>query len=150
MAENNQIRIDNHKYQVYLDERKALIDANREAARLFDKAILTLTAGAFGLSLAFIRQIAPSIREGTIYCLIFGWAGFSLSLLSTLISFLSSQYACKRQIEILELDYIDNQNSLKEKNIPAILTKCLNILSIFFFILGLVFLAIFIILNLPK
>lgn len=37
------------KYKVYLEERKSLIDAEREGSRLFDKAILTLAAGAFGL-----------------------------------------------------------------------------------------------------
>ena len=46
------------KDKAYLEERKSLINASLEEAKLFDKAILTLAAGVFGLSLAFMRQIA--------------------------------------------------------------------------------------------
>ncbi len=45
------------KYKVYLEERKLLVDAVREGARSFDKTILALASGAFGLSLTFIRQM---------------------------------------------------------------------------------------------
>lgn len=140
------------KYRVYLEERKSLVGAKREGSRLFDKAILYLTAGAFGLSLTFIRQIVPSIKSGTVFILICAWAGFCMSLISTLISFLTSQSACSKQIEILEGEYVDNHNSQDRKtnhrNKPAIWTKRLNILSIFTFIIGVIFLAIFSIVNL--
>lgn len=96
------------QYKVYLEERKLLIHAEYEESRLFDKAILTLTAAAFGLSLTFIRQIVPTIKAGTVWILICAWAGFCISLLSTLISFLTSQYACSKQREILEAEYLDN------------------------------------------
>ena len=150
MGQENNNKTDDLRYKVYLDERKALVDAEREGARLFDKAILTLTAGAFGLSLAFIRQVVPEIKCGTLFLLIAGWTGFSLSLLSTLISFLASQSACSRQRKILELEYIDNRDTQKEKNRPARWTKRLNVSSIAFFILGLIFLTLFVILNLSK
>lgn len=78
------------KYKVYLEERKSLVDAKREGSELFDKAILTLAAGTFGLSLTFIRQIVPNIKCGTEFMLICAWTGFCISLLSTLISFLTS------------------------------------------------------------
>jgi hypothetical protein len=61
---------DDFKYEVYLEERKSLVDAEREGSRSFDKAILTLAAGAFGLSLTFIRQIVPNIESGTMFMLI--------------------------------------------------------------------------------
>lgn len=148
MSEQNRVSMDDSEYQVYLDERKALIDAEREGARLFDKAILTLTAGAFGLSLAFIKQIVTVIKCGTLLWLIIGWAGFSLSLLSTLTSFLTSQSACRRQLKILESVYRDKSESREEKNRPANWTSWLNISSIAFFILGMIFLTIFVIKNL--
>ncbi len=44
-------------YEVYLDERKSLINTELEQARHFDKYILTLAAGTFGLSLLFMNQI---------------------------------------------------------------------------------------------
>lgn len=143
---------DDFKYKVYLEERKSLVDAEREGSRLFDKAILTLAAGAFGLSLTFIRQIVPNIISGTMFMLICAWVGFCISLLSTLISFLTSQFACSKQREILEAEYFDNYSGYDKKaifkNKTAIWTKRLNILSIFTFIIGVIFLAIFSIINL--
>ena len=47
----NQIQGDptqNAAYELYLDERKQLIDAARESARTFDKAVLTFGSVAFG------------------------------------------------------------------------------------------------------
>jgi hypothetical protein len=89
-------------YKVYLEERNLLVDAAREGARSFDKAILTLSAGTFGLSLAFIKQIASVIQPGALCFLLASWTFLALSMLMTLISFLTSQSACTRQIEILE------------------------------------------------
>jgi len=143
---------DSLEYKVYLEERKSLVDAEREGSRLFDKAILTLTAGAFGLSLTFIRQMAPDIKSGTAFMLVYAWVGFCVSLLSTLISFLTSQSACSRQREMLEAEYFHNSSGHDKKtnlkNKFAVWTKWLNILSIFTFIIGVIFLAIFSIVNL--
>lgn len=140
------------KYKVYLEERKLLIHAEYEESRLFDKAILTLTAAAFGLSLTFIRQIVPTIKAGTVWILICAWAGFCISLLSTLISFLTSQYACSKQREILEAEFLDNHGSQSKKAHPknklAIWTRRLNNISIFAFIIGVIFLVTFSITNL--
>ena len=137
------------EYKVYLEERKLLVEAELEQSRLFDRAILTLSAGAFGLSLAFIRQIAPTIKVGSQFLLTCSWACFSLSILSTLVSFLTSQSACSKQRDILESEYF-NHNNKSEKNKAAVWTKRLNIVSIVTFILGVTFLAIFSIINLTK
>jgi len=143
---------DSLEYKVYLEERKSLVDAEREGSRLFDKAILTLTAGAFGLSLTFIRQMAPDIKSGTAFMLVYAWVGFCISLLSTLISFLTSQSACSKQREILEAEYFNNHSSHDKKanlkNKASVCTWWLNILSISTFIIGVIFLAIFSISNL--
>jgi len=48
---------EDENYQVYLDERKMLIYAERETAQQFDKAVLTLAAGALALSITFIKHI---------------------------------------------------------------------------------------------
>jgi len=147
-SENN----DNLNYKVYLEERKLLVDAAREGARSFDKTILALASGAFGLSLTFIKQISPNIKSEIVYLLICAWVGFCISLLSTLISFLTSQSACLKQIEILEAEHFSNQsNHDKEanlRNVASAYTRGLNILSISAFIIGVIFLAIFSISNL--
>lgn len=41
------------------DERRWLRQADHTASRDFDKAIMTLAAGALGVSIAFVHDIAP-------------------------------------------------------------------------------------------
>jgi hypothetical protein len=136
-------------YQDYLNERKLLIQAKLEEAKLFDKSILTLSAGAFGLSLTFYEKIVPDIKCGTELLLICAWIGFGMSMITILISIFTSRLACLRQIEILESTYLHTKKGDdSHKNYPAILTNILNITSMVVFIVGVIFLAVFSIVNL--
>jgi hypothetical protein len=91
---------ENPDYQLYIDERKLLIEALRESSRTFDKAILTLTSGAFGFTIAFLKDVAPKPFQNTLCLLSLSWFFFSLSLVVILFSFLASQKACNEQIDI--------------------------------------------------
>lgn len=130
--------VSSSEYENYLDERSLLIDAEREGARAFDKYILTLAAGAFGLSLTFMKQIAPTILAETKILLLIAWAFFGASILATLISFLTSQKACRKQLAILE-----NDADPAARNWYARLTAWLNVTSIIAFICGTIALASF-------
>jgi hypothetical protein len=114
-------------YQLYLDERRLLIDAEREGSRTFDKAILTLASGAFGFSIAFLKDIVPHPYANTLSLLGWSWALFSLSLVTILFSFLSSQFACRFQIELTYEELIANT---KRKNVWATITDVCNFASI--------------------
>ncbi|MBA7490739.1 hypothetical protein ES702_01282 [subsurface metagenome] len=137
------------KYEVYINERKSLVDIMLKESLAFDKAILTLSSSALGLSLTFIRQIIPNIKNGTIYLLEKAWISFGISILITLISFLTCISACKKGIKILEDEYINENKNRKCKNINymTIITTSLNILSILSFIIGTLFLTFFSIYN---
>ena len=139
---------DNLKYKIYLEERKSLIDAEREQSRLFDKAILALAGGAFGLSVTFIREIVPNNKPEKPYYLALAWLFFCASMLSTLISFLTSQHACSRQRELLEINDTEEDRTVQMQNRAATWTWRLNVCSIVLFILGVIFLAVFSIINL--
>lgn len=128
------------KYQIYLEERKQLIAAERETAQQFDKAILTLAAGALALSITFINQIAPNPKPHSVYFLIGAWILFCSSILSTLISFLTSQVACRKQRDILDDKLSSRENNKSNK--AASWTNRLNYFSIAFFILGVVSLIV--------
>ncbi|MDA8215610.1 MAG: hypothetical protein M0Z64_10105 [Nitrospiraceae bacterium] len=134
------------EYQIYLDERKQLIEAERNTAQQFDKAILTLAAGALALSITFINQIAPNPKPHSVYFLIGAWILFCSSLLSTLISFLTSQVACRKQRDILDDKISNKENNTKNK--AALWTDRLNYFSIVSFIIGVIALIIFSIINL--
>lgn len=135
------------QYQVYLAERKSLIDSEKESSQQFDKTIITLAAGALALSLTFINQISPHPKIWTLYFLFFSWFTFCGSMLSTLISFLTSQAACRKQRQILEVDFCSADQTANMKNNIAIITNRLNYLSIGLFIMGVILLTIFSISN---
>ena len=136
------------EYKVYLDERKQLIDSERKTAQQFDKGILTLAAGALALSITFINQIAPLPKADSMHWLIIAWSSLCLSLLSTLISFLTSQVACRKQRDILDAKIARKEES--ENNKAASWTNRLNYFSIAFFILGIIFIIVFASINLPR
>ncbi|WXJ81010.1 hypothetical protein MHLNE_03510 [Moorella humiferrea] len=127
-----------------------LIKTAYEGYRSFDKAILALAAGSFGLSLTFMRQIAPAIKPASIRYLIIAWFCFSLSILSTLISFQVSALACQRQIKIAEEFFFGKGVSRGQGNLFSKITFGLNLFSIFAFIGGVGFLVAFSIINLNK
>ena len=133
------------EYEVYLSERKSLVKAVRDTAQQFDKAILTLSAGAFAISITFINKIALNPEPWTIKVLVASWLSLIVSMVSTLVSFVTSQKACYRQIEIME-----DKTGKSDENKPRVWTDRLNILSITTFIIGIVMLALFSIANLNK
>lgn len=134
--------------ETYLDERKLLIDAEREAARSFDKAMIALSGGALGLSITFLSHIAPYPQMKILVYL--AWFCFSGALIVTLSSFLASQAAMRKQRQILDA-YCDEQLSEEEKrNAWAASTQWLNVASIIFFIAGVAFLASFSMINLTR
>ena len=135
--------------EAYLGRRYFLIDVGREASRHFDKYILTLAAGTFGLSLLFVERIAPHPKDGTEWLLIAAWVAFGASILSTLIAFLLGQESCSKEIEILDGKYRGDIKDGKEiKNRFVTWIKWLNRVSMILFIVGVVFLIIFSALNL--
>lgn len=138
------------KYKTYLDERASLTAAKKESSQYFDKSILTLASGALGLSIAFITKIAPTPKESTLGFLYCSWIILCASLLSTLVSFLTSQHACQKQIAILENSYFGTQKKTDDRNPLGRVTVFLNWSSIILFILGIVFLIVFSILNVKK
>ncbi len=136
------------EHEAYRRRRNFLIDVGREQSRHFDKYILTLAAGTFGLSLLFVERIAPHPKDGTEWLLIAAWVAFGASILSTLVSFLSGQESCSKEIEILDGKYRGDIKDEKEiKNRFVTWTKWLNRVSMFLFIVGVIFLITFSALN---
>ena len=131
---------------VYRDERRLLIDEEREAARTFDKAMLTLTGGALGLSLTFIRQLAPHPHLTGL--LVAAWSGLTLALLATIAGLHLSQHACRRNRDNLDDDQRGVPNALGRRNPWAKLTNCLNWVAMLTFASGIALLAWFAIINL--
>jgi hypothetical protein len=74
-----------------LSYRDWLVKAHHVASQDFDKALMALSGGALGISLAFIHDVAlHPHRKGWLEV---SWGSLAASLLLILVSFLTSQSA---------------------------------------------------------
>lgn len=136
------------RIDIYLDERKSLVDAQQTSYQQFDKYVLTLSTGFLSLSVVFLKDIFPHIEISHKGVLIISWILFTASILSTLLSFLASQQAYKQAIQITEDYYINgNDKALKLKNHWGIVTMILNLFSATFFVLAVITTIYFVSIN---
>ena len=120
--------------------RQFLVDCHHTASQDFDKAIMTLSGGALGLSITFVHDIAPHPSHNVL--LGSAWGCFTMSLLLILISFLTSQGALLAMIGA-----IDDGTALPKKG-WARFTAVTNWLSAGGLVAGAVLLVLFALYNL--
>jgi len=94
--------------ETYLGHRQALFDGAGEAQQNLDKSLLTLSAGAFGLSIAFVSQVEPAAAVVLMYKALIA---FGFSILCELASFVTAKWAHQRDVVILDEDYENLTNS---------------------------------------
>jgi len=119
-----------------------LIEIEHKGADQHDRAILTLAAGALGITVTFIEKIAPNPIRWTIGLLLTSWFFLVLSILGIVVSFLVSQAACRYQRTLLDLEYATGRRP-DQKNRLADCTKRLNAVAFVFFVMGLAFILLF-------
>lgn len=125
--------------------RNWLVAADQKASEAYDKAIMTLSGGALGLSLTFMKDIVQSPGAESLWRLGTSWGCLTTSLALVLISMLSSQWALRKAITQVD------QRSLpgtRAGGSLSVVTAVLNVLSGMAFLLGVGFLAWFSIANL--
>jgi hypothetical protein len=81
------------------DHRRHLLETLYAESQQFDKAVMTLAAGALGISIAFVNNVAPDPRMTE--WLAASWVLLALSLLCVLVSFIASQAAIRWDIDHL-------------------------------------------------
>jgi len=137
--------------ETYLKERSSLIEVEHSSSDQHDKAALTLSAGALGLSVTFLEKIAPHPTPCTSWMVLLAWLCFIGSITSVLASFHFSQVACRKQREILDDLYrAGGKLNVEPTNSFAVWTEKLNYGSFGLFIVGVLFLTLFAWFNLPK
>lgn len=130
------------EYEVFLAEREKLIDAARESARTFDKAVLAFGSAIFGFSIAFLKDVAPAPAPETLKWLGLSWLLFSLGLLAILLSFLFSHQACMFEIQVGE-SALGNKDHKRKRNPWSLATSWCNGLCVAFLFIGLLCWSIF-------
>jgi hypothetical protein len=144
---------------VEVDERKKLHDALRDDlfkrqlsnSENLDKAILTLSSAALGLSLTFLKDFVPSVQPAAAWLLYLSWYLFGCAVVVTVLSFLSSQRGIAKRLKQNEKYYLErNDRVLTETNFFADVTDWLSYLSAFVFISAVVCTIIFVQTNVER
>lgn len=125
--------------------RDWLVQAGFKVSEAYDKAVMTLSGGALGISMTFIHDLAPTPVAGTFLWLGLAWISFGTSIASILVSKLTSQWALDRALEQFDSGEIKGQRPGQGY---SVLTSVLNVLAGVAFLLGVFALAWFAISNL--
>jgi hypothetical protein len=125
--------------------RKHLVESEYKAIEAFDKSVLTLSSGAFGITVLFLKEIVGDDPVVARWAIIWAWSCWVASIACTLLSFWSSQRAFRRAI-------IDVDSGRVYDGRPGAVwdhvTAALNTFSGVLFLVGLVFVILFVSNNL--
>ena len=157
-GKEEQYNIWNKKREKFIAELEEHIKCCKDAVTYsitrFDILIISLSSGALGFSISYIKDITQNKSYCTLWELKLSWILFGLSLIMNLVSQATSYYANKIEIEISKgLMKVQNKKIINHENLDKRKTsfdKCtvwLNGGSLFSFILGIIFLIVFTLLN---
>ena len=82
--------------------RRLLVDLEQKSIESFDKAVLTLSGGALGLSMTFLNDFVEPAREAQAIWLLIAWGCWAASLILTLLSFWLSARAMRKAVQQLD------------------------------------------------
>ena len=139
---------DEQNRRLYESQSLKYQDGAHAALQEFDRAILTLSAGALGLSLAFIKDIVP-LNKAIHLVLLFGsWVLFGASILLTLVSFVASQKAFKHSQKVAYQYYMEQKHEiLDQRHVPALVTRYLTYAAGVCFLVALIMTLVFTTVN---
>ena len=133
----------------FLAFRSKLTDWRFEVATSFDNALLTLSGGALGLSMTFLKDVSENPRR--IVILVIAWFSFGLAVLTLLITKYFCVIAYGREMKKWDEQYIQSFEHIEKvkykTNIWSVLTHTGNFCGLALFIFGLVMIGIFILEN---
>lgn len=138
--------------EVFNDLRNELLKRDLSNTENYDKAILTLSAAALGISLTAIRFVVPLEGAEYFWLIKYGWGFLSLSMIISLAAFLMSNKAISIQLKNAEGYYIDGlENARNRKNRYATINNGLNKATGLLFALAIIAIMTFVIINIdPK
>jgi len=139
--------------ELHDEYRKKVWEDTKSGTENFDKYLLTFSSGALGLSLAFIKDVAPIGQAVWIPSLFVSWVAFLLCILVTLISFRISILALEAMVPHLDDFYLKGNAEAFNKHRENWLTKAVELLAwtgIFLFICGVFFTMMFVYANIRE
>jgi hypothetical protein len=139
--------------ELHDEYRKKVWEDTKSGTENFDKYLLTFSSGALGLSLAFIKDVAPIGQAVWIPSLFASWVAFLLCILVTLVSFRISILALEGMLPHLNEFYLNGNADAFDKHRESWLTKAVEWLAwagIILFICGVFFTMMFVYANIRE
>jgi hypothetical protein len=125
------------------DYRQGLISAEQKSQEEYDKAILTLSGSALGLSFIVIQDIVGARAPVDVWAIIAAWGSWAASITTVILSYYLSRTALRKAIAQTDAnDFSGGVGGLASKA-----TEVCNISSGVFFIIGVVCLITFTVKN---
>lgn len=139
--------------ELHDEYRKKVWEDTKSGTENFDKYLLTFSSGALGLSLAFIKDVAPIGHAVWIPSLFASWVAFLFCILVTLISFRISILALEAMVPHLNDFYLNGNAEAFDKHRENWLTKAVEWCAwsgIILFVLGGFFTMMFVYANIRE
>jgi hypothetical protein len=135
----------------YFKLRAELVGSQRINSQSYDRSILAFASAGLGLSVTFLDKVIDFNTANTKVILYLTWIFFILSIISVIISYMIGQKALKIDLEKLIHIFDDNNEEYSKLNIWTKWNDRFNFLSGLFFICAIIFLVVFVSLNIsPK
>jgi hypothetical protein len=100
-------------YRAYVEEKRDRDKAALEVTARYTQWVLTLSAGALAVSLAFLEKIVPEPAAWTLPLLLFAWVALVAALLG---GFLAVHYSCEATMHARELVDFEYHTERRKKD----------------------------------
>ena len=139
------------RWQLYNDHKKQSWEDIQSSTDSYDQSLLTLSSGALGLSIAFIKDILPLHLATWLVLLYISWIAFGLCILTTVISFQVAIVAQREHLGYCWNFYVGRDDSYQNMRGPYSkwLTRC-TIIAGSLFVLALACTITFAIANVER
>lgn len=127
-----------------LEYRAQLILAEQKAQEQYDKTVLALSGGAFGISFAFVENFVGQNPQSTTW-LLAAWVAWGISIASVLGSFYFSNRAMRKTIDQVDRSSIESEPL---GGVYSSVTAVLNAVGGLLFLVGALMLVWFVAQNL--
>jgi len=142
----HQIRPEGRHEHEHENEMKAhrgwLVEAEHKASQAYDKAVMTLSGGALGISLTFAKHLVKS-PVISLWRLELAWGALSASIALILVSMVTSQFALRKSIHEFDQGMVGRQPG----GSFSVATQVLNVMAGITLVLGIALLAWFSVSN---
>lgn len=136
------------RQELYKDHVSQAWENQNASSDELDKNLLTLSSGALGLSVAFIKDVVHLNEATHLALLIISWVCFSVCIAATLISFWFGIRAHAVQADYLGKYYLEGDESYFNKKNPwSLCISLCSVAGIVFFFLGIAATVAFVSIN---